>query len=153
MSDDDYSPEASYEEAETDDLLDEEEFRDDEGVPDGELDHDEEEYISEPEEDDDLTDFQKMINIKHKRATKTSPLLTKYELAALIGFRAQQIAEGAAPYVDVAGMSDPSAIAAKELDEGLLPFTIERPLPSRKIGKFVYEMRTLNELINVNRLV
>jgi len=113
----------------------------------------EEEYLSEPEEDDDLTDFQKMLVLKQKQDARTSNRLTKYELAALIGFRAQQIAEGAPPFVEVGGLTDPSAIAAKEINEGVTPLIIERPIPSNKIGKFVYEIRSLNELINVNQLM
>ena len=94
-----------------------------------------------------------MLVIKQKQDFKTPNRLTKYELAGLIGFRAQQIAEGAPPYVDVGQLSDPSEIAVKELNEGVLIFLIERPLPSHKIGKFSYEARTLNELINVNAIM
>lgn len=143
------------------DIEDELEFDEEaEAIAEGEADDEdkeltkiEEEYLSEQEEEDDLTDFQKMLIIKQKQDFKTPNRLTKYELAALIGFRAQQIAEGAPPYVDVGNLSDPSAMASKELDEGLMPFVVERPLPSIKIGKFSYEVRTLNELINVNHLM
>lgn len=105
------------------------------------------------EDDDELTDFQKLLVINQKQEFKTPNRMTKYELAALIGFRAQQIAEGAQPYVEVGQLTDPSEIALKELNEGKLPFIIERPLPSSKIGKFTYEIRTLNELINVNSIL
>ena len=124
----------------------------------GEIDEDEkeskleEEYLTDQEDDDDLTDFQKMLNQKQKQDFRTPNRITKYEFAALLGFRSQQIAEGAPPYVDAEGMTDTSAIALKELNEGFLPLVVERPLPSNKIGRFSYEIRTLNELINVNQL-
>ena len=140
----DYFDDEEFDEGSDDDFdfENEEDLPDLEGEPEDE-DEDkesgkiEEEYISDQEEEDDLTDFQKMLTLKQKQDARTSNRLTKYELAALIGFRAQQIAEGAPPFVDVGGLTDPSAIAVKELDEGVLPFTIERPLPSSKIGKFV----------------
>lgn len=113
----------------------------------------EEDFFIELEEDDDLTEFQKMLAHKQKQDFKTPNRLTKYEFASIIGFRAQQIAEGAPPFVNVGALTDPSAIAIKEMNEGVMPLQIERPLPSNKIGKFTYEIRTLNELINVNQFM
>jgi DNA-directed RNA polymerase subunit K/omega len=156
----DYFGDDDYDGSEEDDFdFEEEEEEPIEGEPEPEEEEEkelgkiEEEYPSEAEEDDDLTDFQKMLTLKQKQDTRTSNRLSKYELAAIIGFRAQQIAEGAPPYIDVGSLTDPSAMAAKELDEGLIPFTLERPLPSNKIGKFTYEIRQLDELINVNHLI
>ena len=155
MADDEEYYENNFEEEDEDE--DDFEFGD-EGEIDTEVDEDEreskleDEYLSELEEEDDLTEFQKMLNQKQKQDFRTPNRLTKYEFAALVGFRSQQLAEGAPPYVDVEGLTDTSAIALKELNLGKTPLIIERPLPSNKIGKFSYEIRTLNELLNVNQL-
>jgi DNA-directed RNA polymerase subunit K len=60
---------------------------------------------------------------------------TKYEKARIIGARALQIAMGA-PLIlkltkeDFEKLSyDPIKIAEKELEEGVLPITIRRPMP------------------------
>lgn len=74
--------------------------------------------------------------------------LTKYELTAIIGFRAQQIAEGADPYFKVSEGTDPITIAIEEFEKNLIPLVIERPLPS-KLGRQKYETYRLDELINV----
>ncbi len=135
-----------YEEEDDEDVFEGDE-EDDEEKDSNRIDND---FLIEPEEDDDLTDFQKILNVQQKQGARTFNRLTKYERTAIIGFRAQQIAEGAPPYVEVGRLSDPSEIALKELQSGLLPLSIDRPLPSNKIGKFIYETRTLDELINVN---
>jgi DNA-directed RNA polymerase subunit K/omega len=64
----------------------------------------------------------------------TLPYYTKYEQVALIGTRAQQLAEGAKPLVSLDGMftSDPRfvwKVAEKEVFERKLPFIIHRRLP------------------------
>jgi len=101
----------------------------------------------------DVSEFQKIIN--HRQKMANSPLeppriLTKYELTGIIGYRAQQIAEGATPYVKVEKGMDAIAIAIAEFDQNLIPFIIERPYPANKIGKFKYEKLKLDELINFN---
>lgn len=65
----------------------------------------------------------------------TLPYYTKYEQVALIGTRAQQLAEGAKPLVSLDGMmtSDPRFVwnvAEKEVLERKLPFIIHRRLPN-----------------------
>lgn len=66
------------------------------------------------------------------RPRRSSPVMTKYELAAIIGMRAEQIARGAPPLVDE-GIDDvpfdPVAIARRELRAGRLPFVNVRKLP------------------------
>jgi len=64
----------------------------------------------------------------------TLPYYSKYEQVALIGTRAQQLAEGAKPLVSLDGMftSDPRFVwnvAEKEIFERKLPFIIHRRLP------------------------
>jgi DNA-directed RNA polymerase subunit K/omega len=65
----------------------------------------------------------------------TRPYYSKSEYVTLIGTRAQQIAEGAKPMVDLDGMltSDPQfvwKVAEKEIHQQKLPFIIHRRLPS-----------------------
>ena len=112
----------------------------------------EDEYMSD-HEDDVLNDFQKMIGLKGKQEFRTHNFTSKYENAAAIGYRAQQIAEGAPVYTEVGNLTDASSIAAKEFFEGVMPIQIDRPLPSQKVGKPTYETRKLNELINVHQLM
>ena len=64
----------------------------------------------------------------------TLPYYSKYEQVALIGTRAQQLAEGAKPLVSLDGMftSDPKFVwnvAEREIFEKKLPFIIHRRLP------------------------
>jgi DNA-directed RNA polymerase I, II, and III subunit RPABC2 len=70
-----------------------------------------------------------------KEAKTTLPYYTKYEQVALIGTRAQQLAEGSKPLVSLDGMltSDPKFVwnvAEKEVHERKLPFIIHRRLPN-----------------------
>ncbi|CAL6022127.1 DNA-directed_RNA polymerase II RPB6 [Hexamita inflata] len=58
--------------------------------------------------------------------------MTKFEIARVIGARAQQIAMGAPPTItinSVAGALDPLVIAREELKEFAIPMIIRRPLP------------------------
>lgn len=66
-----------------------------------------------------------------KNPRLTLPYFTKYEYTALIGTRAQQIAEGAKPLVSLDGILTSSPrfvweVAEKELGEKKLPFIIHR---------------------------
>jgi DNA-directed RNA polymerases I, II, and III subunit RPABC2 len=72
----------------------------------------------------------------------TTPYLTKYERARVIGTRALQISLNAPVMVDLNGETDPLEIAAKELREKRVPFTIRRFLPDG-----TYEDWGLHELI------
>ncbi len=110
------------------------------------------EYVSDID-DGDLTEFQKMLINKQNKEFRTANRYTKYEPVALIGYRAQQIAEGAVPLTEIGALTDPASIAAKEFAEGKIPYLIERMLPSNKIGKYTYETRSPDELINVNHMI
>jgi len=65
----------------------------------------------------------------------TIPYLTKYEKAALIGFRAEEISRGAEAVIDPVkhGLTDTIAIARKELEERVIPCIIKRQLPNGEI--------------------
>jgi len=65
----------------------------------------------------------------------TLPYFTDYELVALIGVRAQQIADGSRPLVSLDGLvtSDPDfvrQVAEREIYQKKLPFIIHRRFPS-----------------------
>jgi DNA-directed RNA polymerase subunit K/omega len=67
---------------------------------------------------------------------RTQPFLTLYEKSKIVGFRAEQIAGGARPFVAVPDyMTDPRDIARMELEQRRLPYIIKRPLPN---GEFEY---------------
>tara|TARA_A200000113_G_scaffold110820_1_gene99517 strand:+ start:3214 stop:3915 length:702 start_codon:yes stop_codon:yes gene_type:complete len=62
---------------------------------------------------------------------RTVPILTKYERTRIIGLRASQLANGAPPYIKLSNPIINELIIAKmELDAGVLPFVIRRPLPN-----------------------
>jgi len=61
---------------------------------------------------------------------KSVPFLTQYERTKILGMRANQLSQGARPYVDVPEyMTDVSEIARLELKERRLPFLVRRPMP------------------------
>ncbi|KAI8352058.1 RNA polymerase, subunit omega/K/RPB6 [Blakeslea trispora] len=59
----------------------------------------------------------------------TTPYLTKYERARILGTRALQISLNAPVMVDIDGESDALAIANKELREKKIPLIIRRFMP------------------------
>ena len=71
----------------------------------------------------------------------TTPYLTKYERARLLGTRALQLSFNAPVMVALEGEVDPLTIAEKELRERRVPFIIRRFLPDN-----TYEDWTLAEL-------
>jgi DNA-directed RNA polymerase I, II, and III subunit RPABC2 len=60
----------------------------------------------------------------------TKPFLTKYERARIIGYRAEQLASGTKPCVEVNGLTSVVDIATKELNERKIPLIIKRTLPN-----------------------
>jgi len=61
----------------------------------------------------------------------TTPFLTRFELARVVGTRALQISHGAQVRVDAAGVStDPIAIALMELRARAIDMVIRRKLPN-----------------------
>lgn len=59
----------------------------------------------------------------------TTPYMTKYERARILGTRALQISMNAPVFVDLEGETDPLKIAMKELAEKKIPLVIRRYLP------------------------
>lgn len=72
----------------------------------------------------------------------TSPYMTKYEKARVLGTRALQIAMCAPVMVELEGETDPLRIAVKELRQKKIPIIIRRYLPDGS-----YEDWKIDELI------
>lgn len=71
-------------------------------------------------------------NVTQSRVTRE--YFTKYEYTALLATRAQQLAEGAKPLVELTGLkqSDPMFVwnvAKREIEQRKLPFVVRRQLP------------------------
>ena len=77
----------------------------------------------------------------------TTPYMTKYERARVLGTRALQISMNAPVLVDLEGETDPLQIAIKELDQKKIPLIVRRYLPD---GWYVssylqaFEVRDIN---------
>ncbi len=57
---------------------------------------------------------------------------THFEIARIIGARALQLAMGAPMLIKKpADVYDPTDIAKRELDTGVLPMTVKRPMPQK----------------------
>lgn len=59
----------------------------------------------------------------------TTPYMTKYERARVLGTRALQISMNAPPLVDLEGETDPLQIAMKEFNQKKIPLVVRRYLP------------------------
>lgn len=82
-----------------------------------------------------LSVTRKSIEESQKSHRITLPYYSKYEYTALLGTRAQQLAEGSKPLVSIEGMiasapDFPVKLAKKEILEQKLPFIIHRRLPN-----------------------
>ncbi len=67
---------------------------------------------------------------------KTQPFLTVFERTKILGFRANQLSQGAMPFVAVPKhVKSYLEIAKLELEQRALPFIVKRPLPN---GTFEY---------------
>merc|ERR1719197_1012042 len=72
----------------------------------------------------------------------TTPYMTKYERARILGTRALQISMNAPVMVELEGETDPLQIALKELRQRKIPITVRRFLPDSS-----YEDWNVDELI------
>ena len=78
--------------------------------------------------------FRAEVSESVKQPRVTREYFTKYEYTTLVATRAQQLAEGAKPLVELAGLkqSDPLFVwnvAKREIEQRKLPFVIRRQLP------------------------
>eukprot|EP00300_Choanocystis_sp_HF-7_P042767 c9464_g1_i1.p1 GENE.c9464_g1_i1~~c9464_g1_i1.p1 ORF type:complete len:111 (+),score=19.48 c9464_g1_i1:41-373(+) len=79
-----------------------------------------------------------------ERQLLTTPYLTKYERARVLGTRALQISMGAPVMVKLDKETDPLKIALKELKSKKIPLIIRRYLPNgdhedRRVCDLIYE--------------
>lgn len=72
---------------------------------------------------------------------KTTPYLTKYERARILGTRALQISMGAPVKIEVNGVTDPIIIAEMELNQNQCPLILRRYLPNNQFEDV--DVRTL----------
>ncbi|CCG82302.1 DNA-directed RNA polymerases I, II,and III subunit RPABC2 [Taphrina deformans PYCC 5710] len=77
-----------------------------------------------------------------KEDRQTTPYMTKYEKARILGTRALQISMNAPVLVALEGETDPLVIAMKELSQKKIPLLIRRFLPDGS-----YEDWSVQELI------
>ncbi|KAL8851584.1 MAG: hypothetical protein Q9221_003516 [Calogaya cf. arnoldii] len=86
------------------------------------------------------------VPAKEKKIPKdqrsTTPYMTKYERARVLGTRALQISMNAPVLVDIEGATDPLQIAIKELKEKKIPLVVRRYMPDGW-----YEDWTVEELL------
>jgi len=79
-----------------------------------------------------------MYGTKNKTMIKEAEKFTKYERARILGARALQISMDAPVLLKVDNKLltnlnfDPLRIAEEELDSGILPISIKRPMPKKK---------------------
>lgn len=73
----------------------------------------------------------------------TTPYMTKYERARILGTRALQISMNAPVLVDLEGETDPLQIAIKELSQKKVPLVVRRYLPDGS-----YEDWACDELVS-----
>ncbi|KAJ7372964.1 DNA-directed RNA polymerases I, II, and III subunit RPABC2 [Desmophyllum pertusum] len=84
----------------------------------------------EPTEDTDNIDVLPASEESQEPSKRTTtPYMTKYERARVLGTRALQISMGAPVMVELEGQTDPLQIAMKELKARKIPIIIRRYLP------------------------
>jgi len=123
---------------EDDEEDDEDDEYDDEELEEKDIETDFYSYVkkdiySDDEDDNNLIENielkEKMLHIKkEKRITK--PFLTKYERVRIIGERTKQLSLGAKPMIKDTKNLTSHEIALLELENNVMPFIIERPLPN-----------------------
>ncbi|XP_071455737.1 DNA-directed RNA polymerases I, II, and III subunit RPABC2 [Hetaerina americana] len=114
-------------------MADEEGEPDDVGDDFDDVDDDENlEEIDQPEDEADNLDILSAGEAKggvQSSKRITTPYMTKYERARVLGTRALQIAMCAPVMVELDGETDPLQIAMKELKQRKIPIIIRRYLP------------------------
>jgi DNA-directed RNA polymerase I, II, and III subunit RPABC2 len=79
-----------------------------------------------------LPDTETVVDPNHR----SQPFLTIFEKTKILGFRANQLSQGARPYIDVPEyVTTVLEIAHLELEQRRLPFIMKRPMPD---GTFEY---------------
>ena len=96
-----------------------------------------------------IEDVSKINELLNKEDKISKPIMTIYEFDKIMGMRTQQLASGAAPFVDIGvgklkinSNMELRNIALRELEEGRLPYIIERVLSNKR--KEYYRIGDLN---------
>eukprot|EP01125_Pyxidicula_operculata_P016406 TRINITY_DN5638_c0_g1_i1.p2 TRINITY_DN5638_c0_g1~~TRINITY_DN5638_c0_g1_i1.p2 ORF type:complete len:159 (+),score=56.88 TRINITY_DN5638_c0_g1_i1:926-1402(+) len=105
-------------------------------------DHEEDGTMQVGDGDIEIVDNQDEPVASEEKRRITTPYMTKYERARILGTRALQISMNAPIMVDLDGETDPLQIAMKELQARKIPLIIRRRLPN---GSF--EDWSVDELI------
>lgn len=71
--------------------------------------------------------FDELVNDASSGSNRTSPMITRYERANVLGIRTEQIARGAQPFVEHQG--DAAQTALKEFMERRTPLVVVRHMP------------------------
>jgi DNA-directed RNA polymerase subunit K/omega len=87
-----------------------------------------------------IEDVSKINDLLNKEGKISKPIMTIYEFDKIMGMRTQQLASGAVPFVDIGNSGklqidsnmELRKIALQELEEGRLPYIIERVLSNKK---------------------
>lgn len=148
--------EVYFDDADEIDIPDDLEDIDVEGdVEEEETDSDNDLSDSEESEIEDDISIMKIIDIKPIK-TKLNDInksISKYEMTRLLGFRAQQISEGAELYIEIpSGIIDPLELAIIEYNKGKLPYLLVREYCNEKPGETFETIHTLDSLIRFNPL-
>jgi len=97
-----------------------------------------------------IEDVSKINELLNKSDKISKPIMTIYEFDKIMGMRTQQLASGAVPFVNIgdgeklviSSNMELRNIALRELEEGRLPYIIERVLSNKK--KEYYRIGDLN---------
>ena len=108
---------------------------DDNDYSDHEIEEDDEEDFH--DDDDDDSHHRTQIDEAVIKSAWSKPMVTKFERAVIIGSRAEAIANGAEPFVDVGNMYDPLEMAEMEFNKGKLNFNIVRSIPTQNSTTYV----------------
>lgn len=77
-----------------------------------------------------VREFKDVMSSYDPSSNKTSPIITRYERAKLLGIRTEQIARGSKPMITVADDSVPCCdIAMEEMLQKKTPFVLVRNMP------------------------
>ena len=96
-----------------------------------------------------IEDVSKINELLNKEDKISKPIMTIYEFDKIMGMRTQQLASGAVPFIDIGvgklqieSNMELRNIALRELEEGRLPYIIERVLSNKR--KEYYRIGDLN---------
>lgn len=88
----------------------------------------------------------KIIRVTPKEQRISDNFIQLPEMVNLIGIRATHIDKGASPFVNTDGLTDPIAIAVKELKERKMPLIIKRFITSASSESPIVEFWDPNEM-------